>query len=107
MYLQGGVGYEYDPDWVERLLLEEEVAARADCPEMLELPAPSVLFNPGFMESSMNFTIVAYTREWVDTYTAAAVVHKRLYRRFRREGIKIPYPVSAPWCRRPPVTSAT
>lgn len=93
MYLQIGVGYEYDPDWVERLLLEEVVAARGDAPEMLEFPAPSVLFNPGFTESSMNFTIVAYTREWVDTYTAAAVVRKRLYRRFRREGINIPYPV--------------
>lgn len=93
MYLQVGVGYEYDPDWMERLLLEETVAARVDCPQMLEFPAPSVAFSPGFMDSSMNFTIVAYTQEWVDTYTAAAAVRKRLYRRFRREGVNIPYPV--------------
>lgn len=94
MTLEVAVGYENDPERIEAILLEEAVAARADCPRILELPAPSVAFSPGFRPTSINFTIVAYTSDYSGIFAAAAVIRKRVHRRLRQEGIAFPPPTN-------------
>lgn len=88
-----GVSYDEDPDVVERILLEEARLGAGEIPGLLAHPEPSVRFIPGFGESSLNFTLICQVAEFVDQYLAQHELRKRILRRFRREGIQIPFPV--------------
>lgn len=87
-----GVSYDCDPDRVERLLVEEAVAAAGNVPGLREEPAPFVRFIPGFGDSSLNFTLICQVDEFVDQFLAQHELRKRIFRRFRVEGIEIPFP---------------
>lgn len=87
------VGYEFDPDRVERILVEEALAAAESTPGLLKDPRPFVRFIPGFGEYALQFTLICQVREFVDQYLAQHEIRKRILARFRREGIRIPYPV--------------
>jgi small-conductance mechanosensitive channel len=91
--IQVGVSYESDPDHIERVLIEEAIAAYPDVPGLLADPAPFVRFIPGFGESSLDFTLIVQVSEFVDQYLAQHELRKRIFRRFRNEGIEIPYPM--------------
>ena len=86
------VSYEADPDRVEALLVEEATRAAAEVPGLLADPAPFVRFIPGFGESSLDFTLICQVSEFVDQYLAQHELRKRILRRFRVEGIEIPFP---------------
>lgn len=88
-----GVGYESDIDQVERVLLEEAKAGAKEIPGLLEEPAPFVRFIPGFGDSSLNFTLICQVSEFVDQYLAQHELRKRIFKRFQREGINIPFPI--------------
>jgi len=88
-----GVSYDSDPDMVERILIEEAVAGAQDIPGLLAEPAPFVRFIPGFGESSLDFTLICQVAEFVDQYLAQHELRKRIFKRFRREGIEIPFPI--------------
>jgi small-conductance mechanosensitive channel len=90
--LEVAVGYEHDPEHIEQLLLEEVRAACAECDRLLAQPAPSVSFSPGFRPTGMHFTVVAYAVDYPSTFAAAAAIRKRVYRRFRAEGVAFPPP---------------
>jgi small-conductance mechanosensitive channel len=87
-----GVSYESDPDQVERILVEEAAKAVGEVPGLLGDPAPFVRFIPGFGESSLDFTLVCQVAEFTDQYPAQHELRKRIFRRFRHEGIEIPFP---------------
>jgi small-conductance mechanosensitive channel len=87
-----GVSYAADPDRVEHVLVEEATKAVGDVPGLLGDPAPLVRFIPGFGESSLDFTLVCHVAEFTDQYTAQHELRKRIFRRFRQEGIEIPFP---------------
>jgi small-conductance mechanosensitive channel len=89
---QVGVSYRSDPDQVERILLEIAQQGTADVPGMLADPAPSVAFDPGFGESSLGFTVTFTVVEFASQFAARNELKKRILRRFRQEGIEIPYP---------------
>ncbi|MDQ7780507.1 MAG: mechanosensitive ion channel, partial [Planctomycetota bacterium] len=82
-----------DPQRVEDVMLEEMAAAVKTVPGLLSEPAPVVRFIPGFGEYSLDFTIVCRVREFVDQYPVQHEVRKRIFARFRKEGIEIPFPV--------------
>lgn len=99
LVLTVGVSYDADPDQMERVLLEEATAAVGEVPGLLGEPQPSVRFNPGFGESSLNFTLAVHVAEFVDQFAVQSELRKRLLRRFRREGIQMPYPTRTVYMR--------
>jgi small-conductance mechanosensitive channel len=87
-----GVSYSTDPDKVERIILEEAKKAVGQVPGLLADPEPFVRFMPGFGESSLDFTLICQVGEFVDQYLAQHELRKRIFKRFREEGIEIPFP---------------
>jgi small-conductance mechanosensitive channel len=86
------VSYASDPDQVERILVDEATRAAGEVAGLLADPPPFVRFIPGFGESSLDFTLICQVREFVDQYLAQHELRKRIFRRFRHEGIEIPFP---------------
>ncbi|GAB4546733.1 MAG: mechanosensitive ion channel family protein [Thermodesulfovibrionia bacterium] len=86
------VSYSSDPDRVERILLEEAKKAVGEIPGLLSEPEPVVRFIPGFGESSLDFTLVCHVQEFTDQYPVQHELRKRIFRRFKEEGIEIPFP---------------
>ena len=92
MLISIGVGYDSDPDHVEGVLLEEANAGAAEIQGLLSDPAPVVRFIPGFGDYSLNFTLTCQVSEFVDQYLAQHELRKRIFKRFKKEGIEIPFP---------------
>src|SRR5579872_2518325 len=84
------VMYSADPSEVERLLTEVGSAAVGQVPGLLKEPAPSAKFIPGFGKTSMDFTLDCRVAEFADQYLVQHELRKRIYRRFREEGIQFP-----------------
>jgi len=94
-----GVSYDSDPEEVERILIEEAKKGAQDIPGLLAEPAPFVRFIPGFGDSSLNFTLICQVAEFVDQYFAQHELRKRILKRFRQEGIEIPFPIRTVYLR--------
>jgi small-conductance mechanosensitive channel len=90
--VQVGVSYTSDIDLVERVLLEVGKQAAAEVPGMLADPAPSVMLDPGFGDWSLNFQLGFQVAEFSYQTSVRNEVRKRILRRFRAEGIEIPFP---------------
>jgi len=86
------VSYNSDPQHVETVLVEEAKKGALEIPGLLQTPEPFVRFIPGFGESSLDFTLICGVREFVDQYLAQHELRKRIFRRFKEEGIEIPFP---------------
>ncbi len=93
------VSYSNDPEQVEKVLLEIARDSASEIPGMLAEPGPFVRFIPGFGESSLDFTVICQVREFVDQYYVQHELRKRIFRRFREEGIEIPFPVRTVYLR--------
>jgi small-conductance mechanosensitive channel len=88
-----GVDYDSDPAYVEKVLIDEANRAAGQIPGLLADPPPFVRFIPGFGDSSLDFTLICQVREFVDQYLAQHELRKRIFERFRKEGINIPFPI--------------
>lgn len=88
-----GVSYGSDPDIVEKVLIEEAIRGAGAIPGLLAEPTPFVRFIPGFGDSSLDFTSICQVSEFVDRYLVQHELRKRIFRRFRKEGIEIPFPI--------------
>ncbi len=86
------VSYGSDPEHIERVLVEEAKKATSEVPGLLADPPPFVRFIPGFGDSSLDFTLICQVEEFVDQYLAQHELRKRIFKRFREEGIEIPFP---------------
>lgn len=93
LLVQVGVSYDCDPEAVEQILIEEAVAGAHDIDGLLADPAPFVRFIPGFGDSSIDFTLICQVAEFVDQFAVQHELRKRIFRRFRTEGIEIPFPI--------------
>ncbi len=87
-----GVSYASDPEKIEILLIEEAKKAVGEIPGLLGEPQPFVRFIPGFGDSSLDFTLICQVSEFVDQYLAQHELRKRIFKRFKEEGIEIPFP---------------
>jgi small-conductance mechanosensitive channel len=87
-----GVSYGADPDHVERVLVDEAKRAAGKIEGLLAEPAPFVRFIPGFGDSSLDFTLICRVNSFVDQYLVQHELRKRIFARFRQEGIEIPFP---------------
>jgi len=90
------VTYDSDPAKVERLLTEVAAAAIGQVPGLLKEPAPSARFIPGFGQTSMDFTLNCRVAEFADQYLVQHELRKRIYRRFREEGVQFRPLAAAP-----------
>jgi small-conductance mechanosensitive channel len=86
------VSCKADPERIEHILVEEATLALGQIPGLLAEPAPFVRFIPGFGESSLDFTLICQVREFTDQYLAQHELRKRILKRFRSDGIEIPFP---------------
>ncbi|GAB5047194.1 mechanosensitive ion channel family protein [Thermodesulfovibrio sp. TK110] len=91
------VSYSSDPEKVEKILIEEAKKASEEIDGLLSEPEPFVRFIPGFGENSLDFTLVLQIREFVDQYKIQHELRKRIFKRFREEGIDIPFPQRVVW----------
>ncbi|RJQ45465.1 MAG: mechanosensitive ion channel family protein [Nitrospiraceae bacterium] len=87
-----GVSYSSDPEKVEKILIEEAKKGVGEIPGLLGEPEPFVRFIPGFGDSSLDFTLICQVKEFVDQYLAQHELRKRIFSRFKKEGIEIPFP---------------
>ena len=90
--LQVAVTCDSDPDQVERALAQVALKAVGEIPGLLSDPAPGVAFDPGFGESSLGFTLSFQVAEFAQQFGVRNELRKRILRRFREEGIEMPYP---------------
>lgn len=93
LLLKVSVSYASDPDHVERVLVEEAERAVGEVPGLLGEPRPFARLIPGFAEYSLDFTLICQVATFVDQFPVQHELRKRILRRFRAEGIEIPFPV--------------
>ncbi|HET7840401.1 MAG TPA: mechanosensitive ion channel family protein [Terriglobia bacterium] len=92
--LQVGVAYGTDPERVEKILLDVFKQAIHDGVEGIVTEAePSVLLNPGFGNSSLNFTLGFQIRTSSDQFRVQSELRKRILKRFQQEEIEMPFPI--------------
>ncbi len=87
-----GVSYSSEPERVEAILLDEAKKGVGEIDGLLGDPEPSVRFIPGFGDSSLDFTLVCQVREFTDQPLVQHELRKRIFKRFKEEGIEIPFP---------------
>jgi small-conductance mechanosensitive channel len=87
-----GVSYSSDPEKVEKILVEEAKEAVGKIPGLLGDPEPFIRFIPGFGDSSLDFTLICQVKEFTDQYLVQHELRKRIFKRFKEEGIEIPFP---------------
>jgi len=59
-------------------------------------------FIPGFGESSLDFTLTCQVREFDDQNLVQHELRKRIFKRFKDEGIEIPFPHRTVYLRQDP-----
>lgn len=83
-----GVSYDSDPERVREVLLE----VANDHPDVLEDPAPDVIFT-SFGESSLDFELRIWTSRQVTTpRIITSDIYFKVFAAFKREDIEIPFP---------------
>jgi small-conductance mechanosensitive channel len=86
------VGHDADPDRVEAVLTEVLLQSAGKIPGMLADPAPSVAFDPGFGDQGITLSANFQVSDFASQAPVRNELRKRVLRRFREEGIGIPYP---------------
>lgn len=95
------VSYDCDPAQIERVLLDIAARGAREIPGMLADPAPSVTFDPGFGDSALGLTLNYQVAEFASQFTVRHELRKRIFHRFREEGIRIPFPARAVYMHAP------
>jgi small-conductance mechanosensitive channel len=84
-----GVGYQHDPKRIGEMLVEV-VRSHPNTFED-EGHAPHYRFNT-FGDSSLDFAVTFWVKDFNDQWRVASELRERIYERFEREGIEIPFP---------------
>jgi small-conductance mechanosensitive channel len=85
------VAFDADLDKVEDALADE--AKRAlDLPGMADVPAPSVVMSPGFVDGAVGFTVAFHVRSFADQSAVQPALRKRIAARLKKEGIALSTP---------------
>jgi small-conductance mechanosensitive channel len=87
-----GVDYGSDLEKVERVTIEVGKEVMREVQGGVPDFEPFIRFHT-FGESSINFTTILRGQEYVDQYLVKHEFVKRLQRRFKKEGITIPFPI--------------
>ena len=87
-----GVGYGSDLDQVESVTIDVARTVMMEIEGGVPGFEPSIRYNK-FGESSINFTVNLRAREFANQYLIRHELIKRLQKRYRQEGIEIPFPI--------------
>ena len=90
--VQGGVHYDSDLDHVEKIVLEVAKDVLENVEGGVKDFESNVRFHT-FNDSSIDFRVLLRAREITDSYLLKHEFIKRLHKRFKQEGIVIPYPI--------------
>lgn len=90
--VQVGVDYASDLRQVERVTIEVGLEAQKEVPGAVKDFTPFIRYHT-FADSSINFTVILRTSEFVDHYLLKHEFIKKLHERYRVEGISIPFPI--------------
>ncbi|MFO7638294.1 MAG: mechanosensitive ion channel [bacterium] len=101
--IEVGVSYSSDPEHVERILIDVANKAVGEVEHLLDDPEPYVSFHPGFGDSSLGFALVVHISSYARQYRVRHHLRKRIFARFRKEGIEIPFPIRTVYLN-PPAT---
>nr|WP_076502922.1 mechanosensitive ion channel domain-containing protein [Belliella pelovolcani] len=83
-----GVSYNEDPEKVKAILIEVAKANEG----VLASPSPDVLFDD-FADSSLNFYLRVWTSEYINKpKVLKSQLYYEIFRRFKEQGIEIPFP---------------
>ncbi|MDD2541128.1 MAG: mechanosensitive ion channel family protein [Desulfuromonadaceae bacterium] len=90
--VQVGVSYDSDLEKVEQITIEVAKESLQEVQGGLKGFEPFIRYHT-FADSSINFTVILRCKEYVDQYLVKHEFVKRLHRRYRDEGIEIPFPI--------------
>lgn len=90
--VQVGIDYDADIDRAEGVLMEEATHAAREISGFVPDAAPVVRLDPGFGESSLDYTVLCAIRHYSDRPQMQHELRKRILKRLRSEGIGMPYP---------------
>lgn len=90
--VQMGVAYDSDLQKVERVTTEVARETMAEYAKTVSGFDPFIRYHT-FSDSSINFTVILRTAEFVDQFILKHAFIKKLQERYRREGIAIPFPI--------------
>jgi small-conductance mechanosensitive channel len=91
MHVSVGVSYESDLEEVERVTLEVAKEVMQDVPGGVPEFEPFIRFQE-FKDYEISFTVFLRAVEFFDQRLVKHEFIKRLHKRYRKEGIEIPYP---------------
>jgi small-conductance mechanosensitive channel len=86
-----GVSYGSDLEKVERVTVEVARALQAESPQGVRAFDPFIRYHQ-FGDSSINFNVILRATHHTDRFPLMHEFIKRLHRRYREEGIEIPFP---------------
>jgi len=92
MWIFFSVGYDSDIDRVEKILLEETIAATAVVDGLLAEPPPTIRFNPGPGDWALVYQINFNVAKFADQYRVQSDLRKILFKRLQAEKISMPFP---------------
>lgn len=87
-----GVSYDCDLDHVEQVTIEVAKQVMQDVPGGVPDFDPFIRYNK-FGDFYIQFTVILRGREFVDQFLIKHELVKRLHKRYRQEGIEIPFPI--------------
>jgi len=90
--VQVGVSYDSDLEKVEKVTIEVGKEVLAKITGGVADFSPFIRYHT-FSDFSINFTVILRVREYVDKYLITHEFIKQLHRRYKDEGIVIPFPI--------------
>ncbi len=91
-----GVAYGTDIEKAKKLMLESTKDLKGILPE----PPPSVYFTE-FADSSLNLKLIYYVADKDIAFGVKSLLHERINKTFKENGIEIPFPQNDVWFRNP------
>ena len=89
-----GVHYGSDLEHVEKITVEVAKEILNEVPGGIKDFQPFIRFHT-FDDYSINFSVILRVKEFTDNYLMKHEFIKRLHKRYKKEGIVIPYPIEA------------
>jgi small-conductance mechanosensitive channel len=86
------VAFDADTDRIEALLVEEATREKID--GLITDPPPNVSWSQA-ADSSLQLSLNFQVAEFVNQYGVQSELRKRIFKRFRKEGIPLPYPTQS------------
>ncbi|RKX68784.1 mechanosensitive ion channel family protein [candidate division WOR-3 bacterium] len=90
--VQVGVSYDSDLEKVERVTVEVAREVMKEVPGGVPDFEPFIRYHT-FGDFSINFTVIMRVKEFTDKYLITHEFIKRLHKRYKKEGIEIPFPI--------------